>query len=803
MSAGPPVEPRAVSALWAVFGNAEGGGAGYTVLQASDDKLAFFEQEIRRYLPGTPPNRADPPPLPYYTFAPGPAARNKGAPLMSFSRLEATDILDAAGRPSIRLRYYSPTFADLVGTPGPGEPLLAGYTDLAEAMDAAPSPWSDQPHITLNVRPGGWGAIQAGVARFPFDWLASGAAALLAGRVVITGAAAVPVPERLACLDAIAGLLPFGVRASIAAATWADSAAVHQLRLYFGDTAGPEAYELRWDGTSGELSDRDARDYHALLWRCLDDGAPGDGAPTGLLEPLARQTGPFDLDSPEAIVAALRSRTLMAPEAAVKRLTGLEEDRAMVRQGLSSGRVNATNTTVEGRAACWVELVRDIHTPLDPDHLRRLDLPCSERYLHVIARGLTRVLGVPGGLGVALEYATCARSQGTLGGLLVHVLGKLRSHDPDQVGAFARLVRELGYPPELRSRLGEVDDVTVALVDHVLGTDAGQATEYVGYLCAKRPEPQWLLPLWHLLGRRPWTPPVRFADPFADIDGYEALVFAAARLGGCTEQGVGMIFPQLLEIALGDDGKSRLQPFLHLGSGPSSDALRLLVGIDAVPVTPDRIRPLHPYLTDMPALRERLIGLLTELGQALDLLDVDPELDRDLCVWMLEQETRLTRDWRVQPPDEGLRERLARAAGLNDRPGGTTDSLRRTALTDLHRAAGLAAVRRVARTGGRSQLAEAVGKALLPDLATEDLVATLDTVEAKGLDELFRRIAGTDEDLYHRLAEPVLKGLLGAERAAEFVALQHDYLLDEQVRDDEEWDRLKRLSLLLDGLCDS
>ncbi|MFI6291717.1 hypothetical protein ACIBEJ_09040 [Nonomuraea sp. NPDC050790] len=803
MSAGSPAAPRAVSALWAVFGNAEGGGAGYTVLQASDDEVAFFEQEIRRYLPGTPPNRADPPPLPYYTFAPGPAARNKDAPLMSFSRLEATDILDAAGRPSIRLRYYSPTFADLVGTPGPGEPLVAGYADLAEAMDAAPAPFSDQPHITLNVRPGGWAAIRAGVARFPFDWLASGAAALLAGRVVITGAAAVPVPERLACLDAIAGLLPFGVRASIAAATWADSAAVHQLRLYFGDTAGPEAYELRWDEPAGELIDRDARDYHALLRRCLDDGAPADGAPTGLLEPLARQTGPLDLDNPEAIVAALRSRTLMAPEAAVKRLMGLSEDRAKVRQGLSSGRVNAANTTVEGRVACWAELVRDIHTPLDPDHLRCLDLPCSEPYLHVIARGLTRVLGVPGGLGVAMEYAAAARSQGTLGALLVHVLGRLRSHDPDQIAAFARLVRELGYPPELRSRLGEVDDVTVALVDHVLGADAGQAAEYVRYLCAKRPEPQWLLPLRHLLERQPWTPPMRFADPFADIDGYEALIFAAARLGGCPELGIGMIFLQLLEIALGKDGRNRLEPFLQPGAGPSGDALLLLIGADVAPVTPDRIRPLYPYLTDLPALRERLTGLLTELGQALDLLDVDPELDRDLCVWMLEQEPRLMRAWQAQPPGDVLRERLARAARLEDRFGNATDSLRRTTLTGLHRAAGLAIVRRVARSGERSELAEAVGRALVPDLPTADLVATLDTVDARGLDELFRRIAGTDEDLYHRLAEPVLNGVLGVTRAAEFVALQHDYLLDERVRDDEEWDRLKRLSLLLDGLCGS
>ena len=114
-----------------------------------------------------------------------------------------------------------------------------------------------------------------------FDNAAAIAAALLDGPVAITGTASLcltgpsPALDRLAVLNAVAALLPYGFRAVLSGSTAVDNTVAHRMRLILADYAkdGQQAAPLR--GAPVTPRSALARDYLTMLldkkrWDGLD-----------------------------------------------------------------------------------------------------------------------------------------------------------------------------------------------------------------------------------------------------------------------------------------------------------------------------------------------------------------------------------------------------------------------------------------------------------------------------------------------------------------------------------------------------
>ena len=120
--------------------------------------------------------------------------------------------------------------------------------------------------------------------------MAEQVAVLLLARspVCVLGADDVPVTERLRFIDTVMAMLPYGLRATMSAATWAGSTSQHlKLRLFF--TGAPRAGAQPADGRPG-TGDRLVQWAHpeaihatgeaALLYQELAEGRAGTGPST-------------------------------------------------------------------------------------------------------------------------------------------------------------------------------------------------------------------------------------------------------------------------------------------------------------------------------------------------------------------------------------------------------------------------------------------------------------------------------------------------------------------------------------------
>lgn len=314
----PAADSRQVAAAWAVFGKLPGDMRDYRVLSASYNQLDYFDEQIRPYVPEAPTARAEAPPRPYYVFWPGPDTVT-GKPTLNCGRADESDVRDASGRLSDRLRFFSAEVRHLVGG-GPAAQTAAGYRDLAAAMDAAARSMPADPEewAYLDLAGAALEAALDGVRVRELDWLAAGAAALLSGRVVITGAGQVPVEQKLLCLDAICGLLPYGVRATLSAATYARGTGLHGIRLFFGDPAPPDAFELPWAAPPPALAAGAAVRYRKQLARRSGRGAGTAEAIHELFAELMDLADPCAVDDADSVIR-LAGRASLA---------GLEEDLA-------------------------------------------------------------------------------------------------------------------------------------------------------------------------------------------------------------------------------------------------------------------------------------------------------------------------------------------------------------------------------------------------------------------------------------------------------------------------------------------
>ncbi|MEU9573191.1 hypothetical protein AB0D62_25640 [Streptomyces massasporeus] len=222
-----------VHAAWSLQGKAPG-------QVAYDVQAGSVEPRIaQRYFwaASTETPRADrahaPDALPWVAFLGGTEA---GQPVTGLVETTWSGGRDATGRISYSARLL---LLDWQPASGAGLTWSSLYSAALDTEWPATDPGAEHPrHILLDAAP----ASVAKLARYieqdiGFEWAARSAALLLEGRhVAITlppEHAGLNAVTRVAVLDGICALLPYGCRAWLSAATWAGHGADHELRLTF------------------------------------------------------------------------------------------------------------------------------------------------------------------------------------------------------------------------------------------------------------------------------------------------------------------------------------------------------------------------------------------------------------------------------------------------------------------------------------------------------------------------------------------------------------------------------------------
>ncbi|MFF3328613.1 hypothetical protein ACFYWX_03475 [Streptomyces sp. NPDC002888] len=287
-----------VYAEWAVHGKHAGDAHDYRILGSSRDRAedAHFEGLIRRAAPGTPQRGGtdEPGALPWVTFD---VAGGAGEPYWSGIALkEWSTELDRSSRPVTTTRYFTFPFADAAG------PAVT-YRGLYDQVAPVPLPRPAAAAVPLDLPAFDADALAERMRADArgFGWYATAAALLLDGPVALTEAGALPLTERIDCLDAVVALLPYGMRAALRTSTWADNLADHGVRLFFGEWVGkPHQHRVRWDAHAEPAAGTVGHVYRSAL---LDDYAR-HGGPAPVIERLARARTPRELDD-RALLDAL------------------------------------------------------------------------------------------------------------------------------------------------------------------------------------------------------------------------------------------------------------------------------------------------------------------------------------------------------------------------------------------------------------------------------------------------------------------------------------------------------------------
>jgi hypothetical protein len=295
------VTRRVVPRAWALIGKVPGDRDDYRILRGSssgrDDDNDLADQ-VWAELPGIPQLGSMPGPgaLPWVTFTP---REEDGQHWMAVTAVDATADRDAVGRPAVAIRHIRLSFADMAQD-------RTGYRALYAAVPPAPDM---TPPLTLEL-PGpddAAGAVDATVASLAdgkcFDRTARLAALLLAGEVMITlsNESTLPVAERLAEFDRVMMLLPFGMRAGIALASWHDGSLREDTPR---EEAPPIPFRLAFGPfrTGGQAAVRHGGEI----------SPPADGIADRYLRELAAVRKEFGLS---ALIAHLgRHRAPLAPE---------------------------------------------------------------------------------------------------------------------------------------------------------------------------------------------------------------------------------------------------------------------------------------------------------------------------------------------------------------------------------------------------------------------------------------------------------------------------------------------------------
>ena len=230
------MDQRQVVAEWAWIAKEPGSPADYGVLAASAGPTDV-EGFTGAYVAGVPSSGTPgdaPAAAPWVTF--GSHLTSAGQHLLSVSAQDPWRGQDQAGRPIWPRRFFLCRYDELAAA-------RASYRTLWDAVAALDLPRPDRRPVPVAVRQQSLGAVLAVIDDVGFDRVAAIAAALLDGPVAVTGAASLRLADpsaawdRLAVLDAVAALLPYGFRADLSASTAVDNTVLHRMRLILAEYA--------------------------------------------------------------------------------------------------------------------------------------------------------------------------------------------------------------------------------------------------------------------------------------------------------------------------------------------------------------------------------------------------------------------------------------------------------------------------------------------------------------------------------------------------------------------------------------
>lgn len=290
---------------WALWGKQQGTRIDYSVLACSTEPLSEteFNHVLTHFVAGTPsaePNRPDS--LPWVIVS---RVGVGDQPYLGLSIQTPAGTSDAAGRPAISTSYFCIPYAAISGAP-------VTYSGLYQRLrHDVQLPHQNSALIPLRVPRLDPRAIASDVDQLGESVVVATAALLLSGPVSIVGAEAARLEERLAFVDAVAALLPYGYRTAYTAATWSDSGTRHPIRLAFAKRARQTAGVVQWKVGSATPLTGNSKEFVALYDQIRDrlgQASPAERAEqlAQLIRALARDAAPCGWDQPERAIQALR-----------------------------------------------------------------------------------------------------------------------------------------------------------------------------------------------------------------------------------------------------------------------------------------------------------------------------------------------------------------------------------------------------------------------------------------------------------------------------------------------------------------
>lgn len=361
-----------VIAEWACIGKRPGDGDAYGVLQTSVGDTDFG-QYAGRYVTGTPssdlPANA-PGALPWITF--GTFNKEAAGRVIAVTISDSWQGRDRGRRRILPQRLFLFRYAQLAE-------VGASYLQLWRALEHVTLPADDHMPMAIDLRPQSIDDLIATIESYGVKRMIALAGLVLEGRIALAGTAELARDARLAALDAVAALLPYGFRSFLTAGSAADNKLAHGLDLVFAEFPNdqilvPLPTGARIPATGSDLGRRyvdmllDKQQTLGLrvvveyLWHSRDVVSPKQ--PEAALIILAKldSEGTFlrRLDSGKATTADVNAffRQDPATVAASWRSEGMTLSRR--RRALRLALGQATGTTVQLLGPHWQALAADV-----------------------------------------------------------------------------------------------------------------------------------------------------------------------------------------------------------------------------------------------------------------------------------------------------------------------------------------------------------------------------------------------------------------------------------------------------------
>ncbi|SDT50291.1 hypothetical protein [Actinoplanes derwentensis] len=288
---------QAAAVRWALIGKRPGQLGEYTVLAADDtgpgrQDYYALARELVRSNPGTA-TAGQTDALPWVYFAPVTSGTGRRTAVASME-WPTDEVRDSSGRAATLTRYFD-LDPEVVATTGAG--YEAQYRALTRESPA------DGTGFTFRASGPVLDELAGFVHGFGAELLIQAAALLLEGPVVIAPEGPMTgLPDRMRCLDAVLGLLPYGIRDSLAVGTWTPNDSQHGLRLAFSNRVMTGQQMIR-RGEPITFRTRVAQDYAHRLLRLIGDGSRRRIAE--LLAKLWANRRPYSVDRPGEVLDSL------------------------------------------------------------------------------------------------------------------------------------------------------------------------------------------------------------------------------------------------------------------------------------------------------------------------------------------------------------------------------------------------------------------------------------------------------------------------------------------------------------------